>query len=629
MNLGSCQGRNSRTNMNLVARDSPKPATGGLCFVTSCTPFCHGRFLAVGHRGPSLHEDGSSDRSLQRGGHGSGEGRALASMVRVRAQSEWAANSTIPLSTRWHRAHGRQSMREKATKQQLLTPAEERALVQHVLRLAHNGYLLPAKLLTSLAIVILQKRAGAPNSLQACQTVRRPGRNWPLAFLRRHPELKARRVKAVDWRRHDHNIYEKSKEWFEIIGEELQTPLLSQENIYNMDETGVMLNAPKSLRVLVGKDDLRNYRGAGVQRTLVTAIECVSADGRSLDPLIVWPAATHRNTWTTHATPGWHFACSESGYTNSMINLYWIKNVFEPATRSRANSKPRMLISDGFAAHESIEVMTFCFENNITLCRLPSHTSHKLQPCDVGVFAPLKTAYREQVERLFRGGANMIGKQHFTLLYDRARQFALTCRNIRSGWSKAGLWPFNPERVLATMSRPIDIHTVQLTSPTVQNGHLELDSPLRTPTDPVAFKALRSRAEVHLKTSSNDSKSFFEKLANAAEISMTNCALKDDQIVLLEKQNNEKKVRQAARPTVVGKGKVFSWEDIVAARQKQDRKVVSKQVKLAQKIQASSVESRERKAWRADEIAKAEREILGSGMANFCTVFSVGQFVNV
>lgn len=28
----------------------------------------------------------------------------------------------------------------------------------------------------------------------------------------------------------------------------------------------------------------------------------------------------------------------------------------------------------------------------------PSHTSHKLQACDVGVFATLKAVYRDQVE---------------------------------------------------------------------------------------------------------------------------------------------------------------------------------------------------------------------------------------
>lgn len=79
--------------------------------------------------------------------------------------------------------------------------------------------------------------------------------------------------------------------------------------------------------------------------------------------------------------------------------------MFDPQTKDRAKDRPRILISDGFGTHESLEIMQYCYENNITLCRLPSHTSHKLQPCDVGVFGPLKTAYREQVERLLYTGA--------------------------------------------------------------------------------------------------------------------------------------------------------------------------------------------------------------------------------
>jgi hypothetical protein len=92
-----------------------------------------------------------------------------------------------------------------------------------------------------------------------------------------------------------------------------------------------------------------------------------------------------------------------------------------------------VLICDGFRTHETIEVLEFCLENNIILCRLPSHTSHKLQPCDVGPFAPLKTAYRDQVERLNRGGIENIGKEHFTALYKPARDSALTKRNIQAG----------------------------------------------------------------------------------------------------------------------------------------------------------------------------------------------------
>ncbi|ENI01075.1 hypothetical protein COCC4DRAFT_149154, partial [Bipolaris maydis ATCC 48331] len=64
-------------------------------------------------------------------------------------------------------------------------------------------------------------------------------------------------------------------------------------------------------------------------------------------------------------------------------------------TRDLADGKLWVLICDGFGTHETLEILEFCLSNNIMLCCLPSHTFYKLQPCDVGVFALLKTAYRD------------------------------------------------------------------------------------------------------------------------------------------------------------------------------------------------------------------------------------------
>ena len=232
------------------------------------------------------------------------------------------------------------------------------------------------------------------------------------------------------WERHENNIYDKITYWFKVVRKVLTDPAILVENVYNIDETGVILCMFGSIKVFLSKDDLRDYRGAGVKRTMVTAIECINATGRSLLPMIIWPASTYRSNWTMFPTPGWHYACFESGYTDSKISLEWLKRVFDPQTKGQANQKPRVLICDGFGTHETLEALEFCFENNIILCRLPSHTSHKLQPCDVGVFAPLKAAYRDEADKLFRGGMNTIGKQHFTFLYSPARERAFTKRNI-------------------------------------------------------------------------------------------------------------------------------------------------------------------------------------------------------
>lgn len=303
-----------------------------------------------------------------------------------------AEQGDIPLSTLHHRAKGRRSREEKAQSQQYLTPDEEKAVVRFLLLMSSLDKPVRIKFIPSLAFSVARRRCAANRPGKP------PGKNWPRAFQKRHPELKSRRVKAIDWQRHEKNTYAKITHWFEVIGEVLQDPVIRAENVYNMDETGVMLSMLGSVKVLVGKDDLRDYRGAGVKRTTVTAIECVSADGRCLLPLIIWPASTHRSSWTTYPTPGWHYAHSENGYNDSKISLEWLTRVFDPQTRETANGRPRVLICDGFGTHETLEILEFCLENNIILCRLPSHTSHKLQPCDVGPFAPLKAAYRVGIQ---------------------------------------------------------------------------------------------------------------------------------------------------------------------------------------------------------------------------------------
>jgi hypothetical protein len=78
-----------------------------------------------------------------------------------------------------------------------------------------------------------------------------------------------------------------------------------------------------------------------------------------------------------------------------MISFKWLKRIFNPEIKERANGKPRVLIYDGFRTHETVEILEFYFENNILLCHLPSYTSYKLQPYNIVLFALLKAAYHD------------------------------------------------------------------------------------------------------------------------------------------------------------------------------------------------------------------------------------------
>ena len=197
-----------------------------------------------------------------------------------RTYAALAEQGDVPLSTLHHRNHGRRSREELAQSQQYLTPEEEKAIVKFLLLMANLRHPIRIKFIRSLAFSVARHRS-------TDVPIKPPGKNWPRAFEKRHPELKARRVKAIDWKRHDSHIYNKVTGCFKVVGKVLQELAILPENCYNMDETGVLLSMLGSVKVLIGKDDIRDYRGAGVKRTIVTAIECVSANGRSLLPLVI------------------------------------------------------------------------------------------------------------------------------------------------------------------------------------------------------------------------------------------------------------------------------------------------------------------------------------------------------
>jgi len=119
---------------------------------------------------------------------------------------------------------------------------------------------------------------------------KRPRKCWAQLFQKRHAA--------------------KAANWFDVTGKVLQDPaVLLQENVYNVGQTGVMLSNLNWVKVLVRTGDYPGDSGARVKRTTIAAVECVSASGKVLDPMIIWLASTHRANWTTQPTLGWQYVC--------------------------------------------------------------------------------------------------------------------------------------------------------------------------------------------------------------------------------------------------------------------------------------------------------------------------------
>ena len=95
--------------------------------------------------------------------------------------------------------------------------------------------------------------------------------------------------------------------------------------------------------------------------------------------------------------------------------------------------------------------MEYCISHRIIAYCLLYHTTHLLQPLDVGLFSPLQKAYGQEIDRLTRFGNVAINKGNFLPLLVKARTQTYTKSNIVGAWRGSGLIPSNPRTVLTKL----------------------------------------------------------------------------------------------------------------------------------------------------------------------------------
>ena len=110
---------------------------------------------------------------------------------------------------------------------------------------------------------------------------------------------------------------------------------------------------------------------------------------------------------------------------------------------------------------------------------MPLHSSHLLQPLDVGCFTVLKQLYRQQIEGLMHNKVNYINKQDFLEAYYNARKETMTQANISSSFAATGVLLYNLERVLVKLNTQLRTPT-PLLAPPIEQGPWVPETPHNT-----------------------------------------------------------------------------------------------------------------------------------------------------
>jgi len=108
-----------------------------------------------------------------------------------------------------------------------------------------------------------------------------------------------------------------------------------------------------------------------------------------------------------------------------------------------------LLILNGHKSHVLIPFIEYCEAYKIVPLCLPPHSTHILQPLDVGIFGPLSRAYKKRLNDTTLYGALAISKQEFLEIYQAIHSQAISLTNIASAWRAIGLIPYDPSAVLS------------------------------------------------------------------------------------------------------------------------------------------------------------------------------------
>ncbi|OBS17525.1 hypothetical protein FPOA_26337 [Fusarium poae] len=342
--------------------------------------------------------------------------------------------------TLYRRQKGILSTRDSIPKSRKLSDLEEQIIVQFILDLDSRGFPPRLRCVEEMANRLLADRETPP-----------VGKRWASNFVKRHKDLKTHFPRKYDYQRAKCEDPTIIRNWFRLVANVIAKYGIRPDEIYNFDETGFMMGVIASGMVVTGAE--RRGRPKSVQpgnREWITVIQAINAEGRAIPPFIIGAGQYHLANWYRDSNlPGdWAIATSPNGWTDNEVGLEWLKH-FDRCTSKRSNSRYRLLILDGHESHHSIDFERYCKENKIiTLC-MPPHSSHLLQPLDVGCFNLLKKAYGREIEHLIRCSITHVSKTEFFSAFYAAFQATMTEENIKSAFRGAGLVPLDPESVVS------------------------------------------------------------------------------------------------------------------------------------------------------------------------------------
>lgn len=260
--------------------------------------------------------------------------------------------------------------------------------------------------------------------------------------MARHSDLSLRKPESTSLLRSAGFNKDRVQEFFENYCSLLEKFHFKAEQIYNIDETGITtVMRPPRIVTEKGKKQVGQV-SSGERGELVTFVGIINALGNTLPPVYVVPRLRHPEEYITGAPDSSLILNNRSGWMTKELFVQVLAHIRSHTHCSQ--EQPILLLLDNHESHVSYQSIKFCKDSGICLLSFPPHTTHRLQPLDVGVYGPFKGSLGIAInDWLLSNPGKVITIRNVGELSNIAFNRAFAMSNIKNAFQKTGIWPVN------------------------------------------------------------------------------------------------------------------------------------------------------------------------------------------
>ena len=148
-------------------------------------------------------------------------------------------------------------------------------------------------------------------------------------FLRRHPDLKEKKAELIQLSRASACAPEVLEAWYKDFDKMLkENNITSPSQIFNCDESGFPLQTGPTGKVICDRAVSHAYQVTANNRTQITNLTCICANGTALCPAFLFPGKRPVLEYFMDLPPDLRLGFNERGWMDGCGAIPWVANAF-------------------------------------------------------------------------------------------------------------------------------------------------------------------------------------------------------------------------------------------------------------------------------------------------------------